>query len=89
MSIEKSGPKLDKLGWRGSNTGELIFDSCRFNKPFSSHLSLLLQFFLMILEMCCENDIVFVIKNYNQSFYCCNVTYIFSIEFPNPTYWER
>ena len=24
-----SGPKLDKLGMRGSNTGELIFENCR------------------------------------------------------------
>ena len=24
-----SGPKLDKLGMRGSNTGELIFEDCK------------------------------------------------------------
>lgn len=24
----KTGPKLDKLGMRGSDTGELIFDNC-------------------------------------------------------------
>jgi len=28
----QKGPKLDKLGWRGSNTGELIFDGCRVPK---------------------------------------------------------
>lgn len=25
----KTGPKLDKLGMRGSNTGELIFEDCK------------------------------------------------------------
>ena len=24
-----AGQKLDKLGWRGSNTGELVFEACR------------------------------------------------------------
>lgn len=28
----KSGPKLDKLGMRGSNTSELIFEDCRVPK---------------------------------------------------------
>lgn len=28
----KRGVKLDKLGMRGSNTGELIFDNCRVPK---------------------------------------------------------
>ena len=29
-----SGPKLDKLGMRGSNTSELIFEDCRYFNSF-------------------------------------------------------
>lgn len=42
-----TGPKLDKLGMRGSNTGELIFEDCKvpgilLNVPFFSLLEILL-----------------------------------------------
>ena len=30
-----SGPKLDKLGMRGSNTSELIFEDCRYFYSFN------------------------------------------------------